>query len=88
MPRAIRHDKQTGVEVTAVAIKHDLIAILAARGLSRAECARRIRISSRQFERIVAGGVPKLDTAIALEAVLDTPLRDIFIAKVSIRSAR
>lgn len=84
----MRHEKQTGVEVTAVSIKHDLVNVLAAKGLSRAECARRLRVSSRTFERIMAGGVPKLDVALSLEVVLDTPLKDIFIAKVHTRSVR
>lgn len=88
MPRAIRHHKQTGVEVAAITVTNHLVSILAARGISRSECARRIKISPRQFDRIINGVVPKLDIAFMLEAVLDTPLRDMFIAKISTRPAR
>ena len=88
MPRSIRHQKQVGVEVTDVTVENRLIDALTARELSQEECARRIRISSRQFHRILTGAIPRLDVALALEVVLATPLKDLFAASIKTRPAR
>ena len=88
MPRSLRDSKQTGVEITSLTITNDLAAALASRELSQEECAKRIRISSRQFHRIMQGAIPKLDVALALEVVLATPLKDLFPASIKTRLAR
>jgi transcriptional regulator with XRE-family HTH domain len=92
MPRSIRSSEPKqqppGVEITNLTITNQIGPLLRARELSPEECARRIRLSSRQLARIIKGGVPKLDVALALETVLATPLKEIFPPSVQTRRVR
>ena len=71
-----------------MSITNSIPALLAARELSREECARRINLSPKQLSRIIAGVSPKLDIVFALEAVLETPIQKIFHGDVQTRRVR
>ncbi|MEP7305936.1 MAG: helix-turn-helix transcriptional regulator [Acidobacteriota bacterium] len=79
---------KTSVEVLTVTIGNRLKEVLEEKDISQAACAKRIAISRRQFSRLVAGGAPKIDLAYLLEAVLETPVHELFPRTFSTRRAR
>lgn len=88
MPRSLRHRERSGTEVLSVAITTNLRKIIHRQGLTLTECARRLPLSKRQFDRIVRGAVPKLDIAVAFAEVLNTPVAEIWPATVKTRPIR
>lgn len=91
MPRSLRSSapkkQPAGVAIT-VKITNQLLPLLESRGLSQAECAKRICLSPQQFGRIIKGAVPKLDIVAALETVLGADDKEIFPRTVQTRRVR
>jgi hypothetical protein len=88
-PRSLRRTPRSGTEVLSVAITTThLKSIILRTGMNLTECSRRLPISKSQFDRILAGAIPRLDVAVAFATVLDKPIADIWPATPKTRLIR
>jgi len=80
-PRSLKHrsvDPTPDVSGVKVVLHNHLRHILAAKGIPNHQVAQRIRVSDRHFYRLIGGVTPRLDIAIAIAAVLETPIEHIW----------
>lgn len=62
--------------------------ILALKQIHPDECAKRARVSQSTMFRLMNGAMPRYDVALALSAVLETPLDELFVTTIKTRRSR